>query len=221
MFKQEKLLDLTKFECYKEFKKSVGSCAKCGMKAKKSELEKLCGEYFRSNFQPTAGKMTKYGHGDPNSDLMMVGLAPSKSPESNVIFGAKSQEIYENYLEMIGRTRDTVWQTNLVKCYIPEDKVGECDKCLNFLGREIRIINPDYIVLFGRDVVDTVLGEGFSLEGKVITSELYDGISCCYITSYHPCYPLHGGTPAKEKLFDCAEEVRKVLEGENVDVFEC
>ena len=104
-----------------------------------------------------------------NYKAFIVGLAPSLyRTQPGMSFTAKSKETYYKLLKVLELSREPVYTTNLVKCTLPKVKTGTIPNCLPFLRRELRILNPRQVILFGRDVTDAVLGKGYTLNGKAI-----------------------------------------------------
>ena len=129
------------------------------------------------------------GVGNPASKLMFIGEAPSIHRDFNLPFGMKSRKVFEEILTELGQTRETVWTTNVVKCIRLHKHTGILEKCVPYLREEIDIINPESIILFGREVVDTVMqmftvkpsDVRIPLNGHCVNHKEYR-----FITMYHP-----------------------------------
>lgn len=121
-----------------------------------------------------------------SADIFFVGIAPSFSrTEPGYTFGGKARDVFAEILQTLGLDRNKCYTTNLIKCtYKPvEDKAktGDMDSCFYWFEAELAILKPNVVVLFGRAVVDKLLGGGIPLDGAVV---LKNGIR--YFTLPHP-----------------------------------
>ena len=63
--------------------------------------------------------------------------------------------------EGIGLKRDDVYITNIVKCRPPKNRNPERDEaeaCIEYLEAQIKLVNPDIIVLLGSVALKNILG---------------------------------------------------------------
>ena len=119
---------------------------------------------------------------------VMVGEAPSLNrTKPGFIFGERSQQVFEALLKAMQLTRESVYATNLTKCSIPHNYIGNPDNCLKWFWEELKILKPDTVLLFGRKVVDAVSGNGhIPLNGH----EFYrNNIRCISYT--HPMHVVY------------------------------
>jgi len=83
---------------------------------------------------PVEKKRVLLGHGSLNAKIMCIGEAPSIDVEGpGRVFGRLSRPIYEEFLKWIDVKEEDIWTTNVVKCTIPHEAVGNPDKCKAFL----------------------------------------------------------------------------------------
>ena len=94
-------------------------------------------------------------HGKLNSNAMIVSAAPgTKSLQQGKFWsGQAGQRIRKILSNCNGELEDMFYLTDTVKCGLPNDRkpsVPEVSSCKEYLTREITILNPRYILVFGK-----------------------------------------------------------------------
>jgi len=152
---------------YETLQNEIRYCEKCFWRSKKRIL---------------------FGHGsieDPK--VMLVGSGPSLYRTGpGKVFGASSWDIYQKTLKILELGDGDYFTTNLSKCAVPYELVGFTQHCLDFFFRELKIVNPEFVVLFGRKTSLAVLGIAGALKLKKCK-----GKTCITMThpanvAYHP-----------------------------------
>jgi DNA polymerase len=175
---------------------------------KNKEYEKLWLEMFKcEKCFSREDKLLLPGTGTLDTKVVAIGEAPSKHRTFNMTFGMKSKNIIDSFLSYCNLDREMIWITNCVKCIIPHKSVGNPDHCKDFLMRELDIIDPRVVILFGKTAVKTVLGKSYDF-GKVI-----EALERKYVCIPHPATVLYG-TYSMDQYLKFAEIVRKVIEDE-------
>jgi DNA polymerase len=140
------------------------------------------------------------GVGNPNAQIMVIGEAPGENEaKQGEPFVGKAGKLLTTILEKAGMPRDRVFITNILKCRPPGNRdpmKEEADNCRKFLDMQIRCIDPQWILCFGRIAsvflldcpLDTPMGE---MRGE----HFYEDKKV--ICTYHPSYLLR--TPAAKK----------------------
>jgi DNA polymerase len=158
----------------------VAACSKC---------EELA-SYRENNRYKTVP-----GVGNHSARLMVIGEAPGENEaKTGVPFCGKAGNLLTNILKAAGWRREDVFITNTLKCRPPGNRDPEpCEaaNCRKFLAMQIKVIEPEWIVCFGRIASlhllgldpDTTIGE---LRGRV-----HDHHGIKVICTYHPAYVLH------------------------------
>jgi DNA polymerase len=86
--------------------------------------------------------------------FLLIGEAPGKNEdEKGVPFAGKSGKILDECLAILGKTREEIFITNIVKCRPPKNrdpKKEEIKACAPYLEKQIQEIVPKYIVTLGR-----------------------------------------------------------------------
>jgi len=146
------------------------------------------------------------GDGNLSARVMCVGIAPSKWRTHNETFGMKSKTYFEKFLEILGLRRSDTWNSNVVKCIDYGRGTGDPAKCVYYLLQEIEIIDPRYVILFGRDTAKWVLGSELIKDGGMV---IKDGRK--YFTSPHPMIAVYHGAEGEARLYSVAKKIRDYM----------
>jgi len=185
------------------------SCNRC-FKEKDPRCKKA---KYLSNFHIVrSNKVILLGHGNINANVMIIGHSPSLHPEGNrVIFGHRSYKIFSEMLKIWGFKFEEIFISNVVFCYIPTYKTG--DFGCPYIEKLVEIINPRICILFGREVVERILGKSYPLVARKV---IKDGR--VYVTCYHPMYAVRSPDNA-ERVLETARKVKKCFNGTTLDYF--
>jgi uracil-DNA glycosylase len=131
-------------------------------------------------------KQTVFGEGLKRSHVMFVGEQPGdqEDKQGRPFVGPAGREL-DRALGEVGIARDDVYITNVVKHFKFEErgrrrihqtpKRFEIDACRPWLDEELRIVDPDALVLLGATAAKALLGGSFRLthhRGELLDSEL-------------------------------------------------
>ena len=93
------------------------------------------------------------GAGDTNARLMIVAQAPGDQEDrTGHLFIGPSGQVFDQFLEHAGLSRQSLFVTNLLKCRLPKcrrPKQREITACLPYLQEEMAIVAPDILVPLG------------------------------------------------------------------------
>ena len=93
-----------------------------------------------------------FGEGPEDAEIMLVGLGPGyhENLEGRPFIGAAGK-LLNDLLAYAGLKREGVYITNVVKCYLSDNKATdeEIRACTPYLNKQIEIIEPKIIVLLG------------------------------------------------------------------------
>jgi len=164
--------------------------------------------------------------GDPDADLMIIGEAPGyHEDKEGKPFVGKSGQILDKALELVGLSNAFI--TYVVKCKPSENKdpeQQEIHKCLPFLRKQIRIVNPKIIITVGSIAFEAVVGKKAPIEdihGRMFTAKFSWG-NKTVIPTYHPAYILRNPEATTRWLGDITMATawlmsRGFCDGTNVD----
>lgn len=180
MIKIKKQLE-SKKELMRKLSSDINNCEKCSL--------------YKTRNKPLIGG------GPIDVNIMIVGESPGYYEDlKNKAFVGEAGKILDKLLSLIQLGRDKVYITNILKCHPPKDQNPsrhEIDSCIEYLHKQIDIIEPKIIVTLGKFAsreVFTRFNLEFSriseLHGKMFTVKtLFSEIKI--IPLYHPavaCY---------------------------------
>ena len=97
---------------------------------------------------------TVFGSGNKNATLMFIGEAPGEKEDlQGLPFVGASGKLLDKYLDAVGLNREDVYIANILKCRPPKNrdpKPEEEDACIDFLRKQLELIQPKMIVCLGR-----------------------------------------------------------------------
>jgi len=163
------------------------------------------------------------GEGDWKNKIMLIGEAPGfNEDEQGRPFVGRAGKLLEEFLNSIGKRREEVFITNVVKCRPPnnrqpeEEEIKTCTS--SYLDKQIELIRPKLIVCLGNVSAKYIFNK-FGLEfesmnkfhGKIFqVSNLY--IQTRIIATYHPAAILRNQNLMPIAKADW-ETIKEVIEG--------
>ena len=146
-------------------------------------------------------KNTVAGEGNIYASIMFVGEAPGYYEDKlGRPFVGASGELLDQCLLNAGLSRQEVYITNIVKCRPPSNRVPypkEINSCINYLGKEVELVQPKIIVTLGMTAFSAITGKNGRIsefEGQVFRLN-----SRILIPLFHPSYILRN--PSKNGHF--------------------
>lgn len=114
--------------------------------------------------------LTGYGPIDARLMFVFAGGNPHELEEKHILTG-EAAALMDNIIAAMGAlsphaAKDRIYFTNVIKCEaIPApNQRKECSRaCLNHLREEVRIIQPDVIVVFGQTAYSAMFGDEASI----------------------------------------------------------
>jgi DNA polymerase len=146
-----------------------------------------------------------FGSGNPNAQIVFLGEAPGKDEdESGMPFVGRAGKLLTKMIESIGLMRDEVYICNVVKCR-PEDNrnpiPGESSICMEFLHKQLEIINPHIIVVMGKVAAAALTLKNLNMqEYRELNPRIIGHRNVIY--TYHPAYLLRSPHMKKEAWKD-------------------
>ena len=140
---------------------------------------------------------TVFGVGPQSARWMLIGEAPGAEEDARgEPFVGKAGRLLDSMLAAIGLSRERdVFIANVLKCRPPRNRDPQPDEvrqCEPFLMRQIELVAPDVVLLFGRFAAQSMLGTDSSiasLRGRRHSLEVA-GRQVPAIVTYHPAYLL-------------------------------
>ena len=156
-----------------------------------------------------------FGVGNPEAQLVFVGEGPGRDEDrQGEPFVGAAGELLNRIIQAMKLTREQVYIANIVKCRPPGNRnpeASEITTCLPFLERQLKTLNPRFIVALGKVAAQTLLGcqEPITrLRGK-----FYDYHGIQLLPTYHPAYLLRNPA-AKRDVWADMQMLMKVYDYE-------
>ena len=140
-----------------------------------------------------------FGEGPEDAKVVLVGLGPGyhENVEGRPFVGAAGK-LLDELLALSGLKRGDIYITNVIKCYLPNNKATEEEikMCTPYLDKQVEIIKPKIIIPLG-NVATRYVFDKFGLQtasmrnlhGKIFSvSTLF--LQAKIIPMYHPAAAL-------------------------------
>jgi DNA polymerase len=192
------------------------------MLAKKDQLEMIAAEVLnctKCRLHKTR-KNAVPGEGNPQSKIMFVGEAPGywEDVKGKPFVGAAGKFL-DTLLAIVGFLRDDVFIGNVLKCRPPRNREpmpNEIQTCTPYLDRQIRIIQPKFIVTLGNYSTAYIFSKAnlpFSsitqVHGKIYEASVL-GVSVTIFPTFHPAAALYSAK-YKEELTNDFQKLKSEL----------
>ena len=145
-----------------------------------------------------------FGEGNRRAKLLFVGEAPGDNEDkTGKPFIGRAGKLLDEFLEAVGLSRDEVYIANILKCRPPKNRdplPSEEAACIDFLRRQIALIEPRIIVCLGRISAMKLIKPDFKItkeHGKLFE---VDGVLMTAV--YHPALLLRDPRKKPEMLED-------------------
>lgn len=145
-----------------------------------------------------------FGAGSKSADLLFVGEAPGDNEDkTGTPFVGRAGKLLNEYLDAVGIERDSVYIANILKCRPPKNRDPlpvEEDACIEFLHRQIVLIQPKLIVCLGRVSAKRLISKSFKISAEHGLWFEFDGVPITAV--YHPALLLRDPRKKGEMLVD-------------------
>jgi uracil-DNA glycosylase family 4 len=168
-----------------------------------------------------ARKKAVPGEGNPEADIMFIGEAPGYWEDvRGRPFVGDAGKFLDSLLSEVGFLREEVFITNVVKCRPPknhEPMPNEIQTCTPYLDRQIRLIQPKFIVALGNHSTAYIFSKAglpfngiTQAHGKFYDASILD-IKVTVFATFHPAAALYN-EKYKEQITDDFKLLRQELE---------
>ena len=124
-------------------------------------------------------------------------------------FVGKAGKLMDKAFKGIGINRDEVYIANVVKCRPPNNRNPEEDEeanCKEYLESQIKLVNPQVIVLLGSVALKNILGKDYGITNSRGKWFNLDGIDV--LPTFHPAALLRD----ESKKIDFWKDLKKIRE---------
>lgn len=168
-----------------------------------------------ANYRDANSYKTVPGVGNPTAKVMIIGEAPGENEaKTGVPFCGKAGNLLTNIIKAAGWTREDVFITNILKCRPPgnrDPEACEAANCRKFLDLQIKVIDPEWIVCFGRIASIYLLSKDHDTAIGELRGEIHNHDGRKVICTYHPSFILHQSGD-KQKCEDAKQAIWKDLQ---------
>ena len=173
------------------------------------ELENACSSCEKCSLCKTRTNCV-FGVGNKNADIMFVGEAPGEQEDlSGVPFVGRAGQLLDKFLYAVDIDRNDVYIANILKCRPPKNRdplPEEEDMCIDYLRRQVALINPKVIVCLGRISAMRLIKPDFKITQEHGVWFKKGGYLMTAV--YHPAALLRD--PRKKE--DMLEDMKKIKE---------
>ena len=174
-------------------------------------LEQECKSCSRCGLCRTRTNVV-FGVGNPNADIMFIGEGPGEQEDlKGEPFVGPAGKLLDDMMAIIDLDRTKVYIANIVKCRPPgnrDPQPEEQDACVDYLYRQIRLVQPKLIVCLGRIAATRLIRPDFRITREHGTWTQINGIP--HTAIYHPSALLRDVTKRPE-TFDDLLSIRKKM----------
>ncbi len=213
-----------KIESYLSFvsKQPRGTIYKASEKKTKTEkLQELKEKFISCTLCPLAKEGRKnivFGHGNPNTKLMLVGEGPGRDEDTQGIpFVGRAGQLLTKIIAAMGLDRKDLYISNVVKCRPPNNRAplpNESKTCKNnILFNEINIIKPKVICTLGSVATQELLEKPISI--SKIRGQFIKYNESLLMPTFHPAYLLRNPSQ-KKAVWEDMKKIMKKLEDESI-----
>ena len=181
------------------------------------ELNEYWKENCKCDLKKTATQEV-FGYGNAESDIVFIGEAPGKNEDlKGIPFIGAAGKFFDEMLSEIGKKREDIYITNIVKYRPPnnrEPEPKEKEDCNEWLINELKIISPKLIVFLGRHSMLRFfpLEKISDIHGKLLLKNIPElGKKQAFLPLYHPAAALYNGS-MREVLIHDFKKITKALQ---------
>lgn len=154
-----------------------------------------------------------FGKGNPNAKVMLIGEGPGADEDKQgEPFVGKAGQLLTDILKAIKFTREEVYIANVVKCRPPANRTpfpAEIEACMPYLQKQIELVEPKLILLFGATAVLGLLGKKATLSS--LRGKVFDYGSARVMVTYHPAALLRNPNLKRDTWAD-VQQFRKLYD---------
>ena len=160
-----------------------------------------------------------FGVGDENAEIMFVGEAPGEKEDlSGTPFVGAAGKLLDKFLFACDIPREKVYIANILKCRPPKNrdpKPEEEAACIDFLRRQVKIINPKIIICLGRISAAKLIKPDFKITQE--HGRWFKKGDFLMTAVYHPAALLRDPRKKDDMLTDM-QNIKKKLDELSIDV---
>ena len=155
-----------------------------------------------------------FGIGSETAEIMLIGEGPGEQEDlQGIPFVGPAGKLLDDMLSIIDLDRTNVYIANIVKCRPPHNRdpeEDEQDACVDFLRRQVALIQPKIIICLGRIAAKRIIDPDYRITREHGTWICRNGV---WITAmYHPSALLRDKEKRPETFADMLSLRDKIRE---------
>ncbi|UCH90201.1 MAG: uracil-DNA glycosylase [Thermoplasmata archaeon] len=153
------------------------------------------------------------GEGAKNAEVILIGEAPGKNEdEEGRPFVGRAGKTLDEVLAELSIPRENLYITNILKCRPPKNRVPkkpEVEACIDYLFKQIELIQPQIIVTLGQSALKTLTG----LKGNLrdFHGNKYEFNNYPVLVTYHPAAVVYNRN-LKSELVNDLKNIKSIIE---------
>ena len=163
-------------------------------------------------------KNSLFGSGNKQAELFIIGSIPNnEEDECGEVFSGLEGKLLENMLSTLKLSRQDVFTTTLVKCKSKnhrEFSETEMQKCLPYIERQIELLKPKVLILFGEQTAQFILKTQNKMSALNSSIHNYSDTGILVIVIEHPEQMLTSGAD-KKQAWQALMKIKTVLTPKN------
>ena len=148
-----------------------------------------------------------FGDGFEGAEILFIGEGPGQhEDEQGLPFVGASGKLLDKYLDAIGLSMDDAYIANILKCRPPKNRdplPEEENACMDFLRRQVKLIQPKIIVCLGRISAMRLIKPDFKI--TVEHGKWFKKGDFLITAVYHPALLLRDPRKKEDMLLDLKE----------------
>lgn len=155
-----------------------------------------------------------FGDGNREAEVMLIGEGPGEQEDlTGIPFVGRGGKLLDEMLGMIELDRSKVFICNMVKCRPPQNRDPlnlEKEACIDYLRRQVALIQPKIIVCVGRVAAMKLIRADFKITKE--HGQWVEQAGVQMIGFYHPAALLRDPRKRPEAFEDLKILQQKILE---------
>ena len=181
---------------WEKLREDIGACRLCG----------LC--KGRTN--------AVVGRGSEGAGILFIGEGPGENEDQQGLpFVGRAGKLLDYALCGLSYPEGSYYIANIVKCRPPENRAPsdeEAEKCMPYLRRQTRLINPKIIVCLGAVALKHIIGREYRITQT--RGQWFDRKSISMIATFHPAALLRDDNKKPYMWNDLKKALQKFTEQE-------
>lgn len=171
------------------------------------ELEQACKNCTKCKLCSNR-KNVVIGKGNKNANIMFIGEGPGADEDvQGVPFVGKAGQLMDKAFQAIGIEKEEIYIANIVKCRPPNNRnpeYEEADLCKEYLESQIKLVNPQIIVLLGSVALKNILGKEYGITAS--RGKWFEKYGIKILPTFHPAALLRD----EDKKIDFFKDLKMI-----------